>query len=337
MALYTARCIVFSNRYAGVGGTNATAGHVMRDHTASTSGSGANSKAAGNHTYWPDQEWRTSTPEQQGIDSGQIARLLRYITRSGKNINSFLLIRNGYLATEAYFSPHRSDTRHDLASATKSIISMLIGIAIQQAAIPNVDQPVLSFFRDRRPARIDARKKQLTLAHALSMTTGLNWKESGAAYKNRHNTLSQMMRSWNWVQFILDRPMARRPGEIFTYNSGASHLLSAILQGQTGTAAADFAAAHLFEPLGITDFHWASDPQGVTLGGWGLQLTPRAMARLGYLYLQRGIWNGVTLIPESWVDISTQSHTSIIPRASLKYRIRRQTVPHTWSRASAVP
>ncbi len=255
---------------------------------------------------WPTTEWRTSSPEAQGMDSALLAQLFDRIERDKINLHSVLIVRNGYLVLEAYFHPYTPNIRHQVASVTKSVISSLIGIAIDQGYIRSVDQSLLSFFSDRGIANVDAQKQAITLEHLLSMTSGLECKD-------RSGTDADMQRSSDWVQFMLDLPMAHTPGTEFSYCSGGPLLLSAILEKATGLNTRDFANTHLFAPLGIpsvSDVEWGSDPQGYTLGGYGLYLTPRNMAKLGYLYLNQGQWAGQQIVSSQWVMASLTTHST---------------------------
>ena len=253
-------------------------------------------------TYWPTDGWRSSTPEEQGMDSALLAEMLGEIATGGF-IHSVLVVRNGYIVLDAYFHPHTKGIKQDVADVTKSITSALVGIAIDQGAIDGVDQRVLDFFPDT--ADPDPKMEAMTIEHLLTMTTGLLWSRTVAS-----DSLDQMMGSDNWVQFVLERPMPKEPGGGMNYNSGASHLLSAITQKATGMTAISFAEKHLFEPLGIADVSWASDPQDVNNGGSGVFITQHDMAKFGYLYLNRGTWDGRELVPTEWVDASTERHTT---------------------------
>jgi CubicO group peptidase (beta-lactamase class C family) len=234
--------------------------------------------------YWPTQGWRTSTPEEQGIDSAKLADAL--LTIRGKNIqvHSLLLIRNGYAVVDAYFYPYDGVRVHDLASVTKSVTTTLIGIAADQGKL-RLDKPMLSFFSDRPIANRDASKERITVRHLVSMTSGLE-----CTRERDEATLKDMVASDDWVQFVLDRKVMWEPGTQFVYCSPGSHLLSAILQQATGMTALEFARHSLFEPLGIRDVIWPADPQGVNRGGGDLRLHPRDAAKLGYLWLSQGRW-----------------------------------------------
>lgn len=251
--------------------------------------------------YWPPHGWRTTTPEQQGIDSEKLREALDYIQQHDLNIHSLLLVRNGYVVLDAYFYPYNERDIHDVASVTKSITSTLVGIAIYQGKISSPHQPVLSFFPESSVAHNDARKQRLTLEHLLSMTSGLQCEP-----RQNELTLLQMKESNNWIKFMLDLPMADEPGGKFVYCSGGMHLLSGIISRVMNESAHNFARPSLFEPLGIRDAVWPSDPQGVSHGWGDLHLHPRDMAKIGYFWLNRGVWNGRRLISADWVDQLTR-------------------------------
>jgi CubicO group peptidase (beta-lactamase class C family) len=250
--------------------------------------------------YWPTNGWRSSTPEQQGIDSGKLADALDYIRQHDINIHSLLLVRNGYVVLDAYFYPYDQKNVHDLASVTKSVTSTLIGIALDQGKIKSVRQPVPELFAQ---GSIAERKARLTLESLLSMTSGLKCQP-----EENELTLHQMMESKDWVQFMLDLPMSNEPGSKFVYCSGGMHLLSGVISKTTSMSALDFARRSLFEPLGIQDALWPADSQGVTHGWGDLHLYPRDMAKLGYLYLNKGMWDGKRIVSPVWVADSTIVH-----------------------------
>ncbi len=255
--------------------------------------------------YWPGAEWRTSTPEEQGMDSSYIRSMIEFIQEQQKEIHSLLIIRNGYLVTEAYFYPYQKGIKQNLDSCTKSITSALVGIAINEGYIKSINDKAVSFFPDVKIANLDKRKKALTLEHLLKMAAGFDWLEEADNSLETYST-TQMMNSKDPVQFILDRKMIQEPGKSFYYCTGASHLLSAILQRATGKSALEYGKEKLFDPMGMNDIHWFSDPKGVAQGGGGLYLTPADMAKFGYLFLQKGKWGGQQIVPEKWVQVSTQ-------------------------------
>ena len=235
------------------------------------------------------------------MDSEQLAELMDYL--QGQNsftIHSLLIIRNGYIVTDAYFYPFAQDSLHDLASATKSFMSTLVGIAIDQGTIESVGQPVLDFFPERTVANLDANKEAMTLEDLLTMRSGFK-----CINQPTEVTLSEMRASPDWSQFVLDLPMASEPGARYVYCSPNVHLLSAIIQETTGMSALEFAQEHLFGPLGVSDGFWPSDPQGNNWGWGDLKLAPHDMAKLGYLFLNKGLWDGQQVVSAAWVKAAT--------------------------------
>lgn len=277
-------------------------------------GPGATPTAARDPDYWPTQGWQSSTPEAQGMDSEQLARMFEYIEEKDINLHSLLIVRNGYLVTEAYFDPYTRDTAHSAACITKSVMGMLVGIAIERGYINGIGEPVLSYFAGRPVANMDARKQSIKLKHLLSLTPGLSCKDMLGSD-------AEMQKSKDWVQYTLDLPMISEPGARFTYCSPAVHLLSAVIQRQTGMSAREFANEQLFKPLGIAPVpveRWPSDPNGISMG-YGLQLPPRDMAKLGYLYLNRGRWEDHQVVSPDWVAVSTTRHSTWEEEANRDY------------------
>jgi len=255
--------------------------------------------------YWPTNGWHITTPEEQGIDSELLARACDLITENKLHIHSMLVVRHGYLVADAYFYPYTPNTLHDLASCTKSFTSTLIGIAIDRGNIKSVKQPVLELLQGRDVANVDARKEAMTLEHLLTMSTGMVcYNEPGEI------TLMEMCQSQDWTRFTLDLPMIEPPGTRFEYCSPASYLLSVIIQEATGMTTLDFARRYLFEPLGITDVIWPVSPQGINHGWGDLHLTPHDMAKLGYLYLNNGQWDGKQVLSTEWIKAATRKHTT---------------------------
>ncbi len=253
--------------------------------------------------YWPSKGWKTSSPESQGVDSTFLVHMLETIWEKDFAIDSVLVVRNGYIILDAYGFPFKADDTRHIQSCSKSVISALIGIAIDRGYIQDVNQAVLYFFPNRVVKNHDADKQAMTLEHLLTMTHG--W-ECNDFY--HFSCLSDLSCGGSWVQLMLDLPMVDAPGTDFNYCNGAAVLLSAILQKQTGMNAFSFAEKHLFDPLGISDVHWSSNPQGITAGYNGLHLRPQDMAKIGYLYLNNGSWDGRRIISSQWIQASTQSH-----------------------------
>jgi CubicO group peptidase (beta-lactamase class C family) len=238
----------------------------------------------------------TGTPEEHGFDSAKLAEGLVAIRQSGTPIHSLMIVRDDTLVLDAYFYPYDGSIYHDLASVTKSVMTTLIGIAIDQGKL-SLDDPMLSFFPTRQIANQSGRKERITIRHLASMSSGLE-----CDHNDDENTLDRMRSSPDWVQFALDRKAVREPGEQFVYCGLDMHLLSAILQQATGMTALAFANEYLFSPLGIQDIYWPADPQGYTHGWGDLCLRPLDMAKFGSLFLHNGQWAGRQIVSRTWVE-----------------------------------
>lgn len=253
--------------------------------------------------YFPADHWRTSTPEAQGISSGNLTAILNNMARLTNDYHSILVIRNGYAVMEAYFPPYTGTNRHHLYSATKSVLSALVGIAIDEGKMKSVQEKVSVYFPEWRKPGTDPRKSEITVADLLSMRSGLKWEytDDDIWYNHRIPRLTD---------YILGRPMINRPGNDFLYNTGNSQLLAAIIQKVTGKKASEYAAEKLFRPLGITDFEWKTTDDGFTYGGTLLYMKPSDMAKIGYLYLMKGKWGNKQVVSTNWVVESTSSKSA---------------------------
>ncbi len=257
---------------------------------------------------WPTDEWQTSTPEEQGMDSALLQQMVDLIDEQGFAYDAVLVVRHGRLVFEEYRNGYDRDTKHHLQSVTKSFSSMLIGIAFHEGLLDGVEQKVVDLFPDHTIANLDARKGRLTLEHLLTMSDGMDWHERDYPYTDSRNTLGQMWVSSDAVQYVLDRPMVREPGEAWAYNSGTSILLGGILEEATGRDVLAFAREYLFDPLGIEDVSWDRTTGYHYHTDGGLYLTPRDMARFGYLMLHGGTWDGREIVAPDWVARSTETH-----------------------------
>lgn len=250
-------------------------------------------------SVWPTKEWPTSTPEEQGMDSSALAKLVAY--GGSHSFDSLLVARHGRIVTEAYYAPYTGNIPHEIFSSTKAVTGTVLGMVYKDGLLDRLDHPMLDFFADRHVANVDDRKKGITIQNLLDMTSGLDWDQGIEGGKQQ--TMVDAYRSSNWTQFILDRPMAHAPGELFNYSNGNANLVSAIITRLTGKPEEDYAREKLFAPLGIADWHWDRDPQGLTTGEGELFLLPRDMAKIGYLYLRHGEWEGKPLLPPGWADV----------------------------------
>jgi len=247
--------------------------------------------------------WDTGLPEEAGLDSGALVEMFDYVRQHEIPVHSVQIVRHGRMVLDAYFFPYSAGMRHDVASVTKSITSTLIGLAVQKRLLRDVQQPVLSFFPDRQVKNLDDQKRRITVEHLLTMQSGWD-----CGFEPKEARLYEMRRSADWLQFMLDLPMVAEPGTRFAYCSGNPHVLSILLSQATGTNALEFARRELFEPLGISDVSWPTDPKGHNYGWGDLQLHPRDMAKLGQLFLQRGRWGKRQILSESWIRDATQAH-----------------------------
>ena len=220
-----------------------------------------------------------------------------------EDIHAFLLFHKGSNLVEAYGAPRTASDRHKLASCTKSVISMLIGIARDEAKIASIDSTLASWFPEAS-ADWPEGKRRITLRHLLTMTDGLEWREDGS-YSGSSDSFTMMKESPDALAFLLALPQSEEAGKRFYYNSGASHLLSSVLQKAVGMPAAEYAASRLFGPLGIVDFAWKADNQGRSYGCDGLFLRPADLLKLGILYLQGGLWEGKRILSRAWIEEST--------------------------------
>lgn len=253
--------------------------------------------------HWPTDGWQTAPLEAAGFHSDTMAEGLLAIRQEGIPIHSFMVIRHGRVELEAYFYPEDGSSLHDLASVTKSVMTTLIGIAIDQGKL-SLEDKLVSFFPDRTIANLDERKQRITVGHLASMSSGLQCVEDLEA------TQQEMMAAHDWVQFTLDLPVTAEPGTKFVYCNPAIHLLSAILTQATGMTALEFAQANLFEPLGIHNARWTADPQGYNHGWGDLALRTRDAAKIGFLWLHLGQWEGRQVISADWVAAASQRRMS---------------------------
>jgi CubicO group peptidase (beta-lactamase class C family) len=251
--------------------------------------------------YWPDQIWRTCSPEKQGLQSAELVKLFDYVTEKNIALNSIIIIRNGYMILEAYFYPYQKNVIHDVASVTKSITSLATGIVVDQGYIKNVDEKVLAYFKNRPVLNLDDNKNSLTVKHLLTMTSAL-CRDFGEGEAQT----GQMRQSPDGIQYMLNLPVSEKPGEHFIYSSIAPHLLSAVISRATGMNLLEFSRKNLFEPLGITNIQWPADRQGNTYGWGDLCITPTDLAKIGYLVLNKGNWKGKQVVSREWIKQSAQ-------------------------------
>ena len=262
--------------------------------------------------YWPTQGWQKSTPEEQGMDSAKLLEMVEFYEKqhlkSEKiSIDSITIVRNGYIVADIYLNPlFPKNTKHMIHSCTKSIMSALIGIAVEEGYIEDVDVLVLDILELKNIENVDARIKTLTLKYLLAMQTGLHSQDS---YLYQWKGLFKMQTTDDWTEYILNLPMEAEPGTRFDYSNMASFLLSAIIKKTTGMDTISFAREHLFDPLEIKDIQWEKSPMGIDIGWARMWLKPHDMAKIGLLYLQKGRWESQQIIPARWIEESLTAHS----------------------------
>ena len=237
-----------------------------------------------------------SAPEAQGVSSSGVLRFVEKADATIDGMHSFMLVRHGKVVAEGWWSPYDAETRHQLYSLSKSFTSTAVGLAIAEGKL-KVSDPVLKFFPDDAPEKPSDQLKSMRVSDLLRMSTG-------------HQTEPPRSEGEVWTKVFLGHPVPFKPGTHFLYNTSATYMLSAIVQKQVGETVLDYLRPRLFEPLGIVDPSWGTSPQGVSLGGYGLNVRTEDIAKFGQLYLQKGKWNGKQIVPENWVAAATARQTS---------------------------
>jgi len=244
-------------------------------------------------------DWPTAIPESQGVDSAALASVIDEVMQKHLGTHSLLVIRHGHVVVDAYFYPYNASVPHDVASVTKTMTSVLTGIAVGQEIL-KLDTPVVSIFPREAPASVEEVKRKITVRDLLHMESGLE-----CGYAPGEVELEQMKRSPNWVAFTLALPMKYSPGTHSAYCSPGYHLLGSAIGAAAKMTEAEFARKNLFEPLGIRDVVWPDDPQGRTHGWGDSHFYPQDLAKIGYLYEHGGEWRGKQIVPREWVEMST--------------------------------
>ena len=241
-----------------------------------------------------------STPESQGISSSAILTFVEAVQDQIHEFHSFMLMRHGQVVAEGWWSPYAPEKQHMLFSLSKSFTSSAIGLAVGEGRL-SIDDRVLSFFPEDAPAEISPNLAAMRVRHLLSMSTG-----------NADDTMLPLHQreDGDWVKAFLACPVEYEPGTHFLYNTGASFMLSAIIQKITGMKLIDYLTPRLFEPLGIEGAWWEELPKGINTGGFGLNVKTEDIACFGQTYLQKGKWNGKQILSEAWVELASSKHIS---------------------------
>ena len=244
-------------------------------------------------TKW---EWQHDTPQNHNLDSNALNTL--HNTLDTTNVYASVIVKDGYIVDEYYKEGYDENSVFTLQSTSKSITSALIGIAIDRGYIESVDVPISNYF----PQILESDSqylKQITIWHLLTHTTGIDASDT--------TNWEDWLASDNWVEYVLNRPVTARPGTVFNYFTGNTHLLSAILQQATGKTAYEFGKENLFDYLDMDSVECSTDPQGISDGGNGFAMNVYDMAKFGQLFLNQGFWNGEQIISEQWIEESTST------------------------------
>lgn len=245
---------------------------------------------------------KRSSPEAEGIPSSAVLDFIRAVeqhTHPLDAVQGFMLLRHGKVAAEGWWEPYGPQFPHSLYSLSKSFTSSGIGLAVAEGLL-TVDDPVLNFFPNEAPPNPSENLKAMRVRHLLSMNTGHKEDTTGRVFRGKDD---------NWPRVFLSLPVEHQPGTWFVYNTGSTYMLSAIITRLTGATLLDYLRPRLFDPLGIENPRWETDPRGISIGGSGLHIKTEDIARFGQMYLQRGMWDDQRILPESWVVEATSAHS----------------------------
>ncbi len=252
-----------------------------------------------------DDGWPVSELELEGVQGQPVQNLVRELQLSPQRVDSFLIVRHGKLVLESYFGGWQRERLHELRSVSKSVNSLLVGIAIDQGALDGVGHLMVDLFPQYAALVSDGSKGAIGVEHLLTMSSGLRWDQTSFDHSDDRNNEGALERSDNWLEYVLSREMQYAPGEVFLYNSGCSALLAGIVKQATGEHSNIVAERSLFGPLGIERYYWQRQSDGLCNAWAGLSLRPRDMAKIGQLMLDHGRWQGQQVVSEEWVERST--------------------------------
>ena len=251
--------------------------------------------------------WTVSSLAAEGIDTVCIENFIEKArNRDFDWMHSVHIVRNGKLVLEAFIYKSFINQLHDIQSCTKSFTSTLVDIAIDKGMIPSVDVPLFDFFPDYLHL-CNAGKEKITLSHTLTMSMGLDWNEWEVSYLDPRNDEYITRYCGDFLNHLLGKPLLHDPGTFWYYNSGCSMALGAVIYRVSGLQADQFADKYLFKPLGIVDYEWRYIDEGYPLTGGGLEMHQRDMAKLGQLYLDKGVWQGKRILSQHWVEQAAQN------------------------------
>ena len=310
---------------------------------------------ANTQTTWPGKDWPTTSPKEVGFNADSLAALDAILASEKYGyIDGMLVIRHGKVAYSkiynhdykkiygsyvnkagglngsdptgpynyynSWWHPWYHNTNlHTLQSVTKTVTSVIIGIATTRKEFPDINTPVLNFYDTSKIRNIDDRKRRMTIKHLLTMTSGFSWDEN-IHYDDPKNDCSVMEASLDWIDYVINKPMGTEPGTTFNYNSGATELLADIFRKATGVDIEEYAVMHLFKPLNIENHFWKRSPKGLIDTEGGLYLSSTDVAKVFYLFLTNGIWNGKQLVSKQWVNESISPFVNVTGTLNYGYK-----------------
>lgn len=272
--------------------------------------------------------WQTASLNDVRMNKNKIIDLINSIQNQVyQEVHSVVIVKNGKLVFEEYFPGHDfgyhgenyhgryinfdRNNRHNTHSATKSITSALVGIAIDKGFIQGVNDSIFSYLINYTSLK-NEQKNKITIEHLLTMTSGLQWNEWDVSVSESNHDIVRFNSSSDPIHYLLSKPIVTTPGTSFYYNGGAIDLLGEIIRFASEWNVKEFSHKYLFEPLGIINYHWQTlYPSGITCCHGDIYITPRDLAKFGYLFLNNGVWNGTQIISEEWVEKSTKTYINL--------------------------
>ncbi len=295
-----------------------------------------------------DDGWESAEPAAAGFDASALCAAMREVAGASANLHGVVVERGGRLVAETYrrgedrsiYSVFARETafaptvRHDVRSITKSVVSLLVGVAAARHVL-DVHRSALAFYPQYAALRSPERDA-ITLEHLLTMSSGLEWHEALASYGSFRNDETRLYWDWAPYRYVLGRPIVAPPGTRFEYNGGGTAVLADVVVQATHTPLRELARTALFEPLGIRDWEWVGDPYGRPLAFAGLRMRPRDVAKLGRLVLSHGRWNGQEVVPSDWIDASLAPHIATGDGLSYGYQwwiggVEWRGAQHRWA------
>ncbi|WP_281990734.1 serine hydrolase domain-containing protein [Aquimarina aggregata] len=254
--------------------------------------------------------WKTENLKSQHIDTTRIYKMFTQLHNNKHKLHSVLLVKNNQIIIEEYFNDHVVDKPHDLRSTTKSIRSILLGIAIDKGFIDSIDDPISKYLKNKIPNKnLDDRKEKITIKHLVTMSTGLDCNDWDKKSKGQED---KVYKKKDWIQYTLDLPMINEPGTVSNYCSMGVVILAEIISQASGMSIDNFSEKYLFSPLGISNISWGhTSDKDVIASGKRLYMTSRDMAKIGRLILHNGIFNETQIVSKKWIEESTSPKTKI--------------------------